>query len=474
MTDQLGTTREVRHSFAHRFASPGLASLGEVIHRRVIYPAILRCRGEQRMYAILRELESVATEPERLLRDRQISRLGDTLDYVAGHVRRYDGMSGTDSTPIERLREFPFLTKLDLQTSREELEADPAPKRTHAKTTGGSTGEPVTVLKDADAIAAERAATWLAYGWYGIRIADRGARFWGSPDRLGRRRLRLTLADFAMNRLRLSAFGITDESLADYWRRCRSFQPRYLYGYVSMLERFARYVEAEGLDGTSLGVRCVVTTSEALTEPQRYLLADVFGAPVQNEYGCGEVGPIAYSCTKDSMHLMSDNVFIELLDDENREVDAGQEGAVVVTDLNNRAMPLVRYRLEDRAIRGGSCDCGLGFPVLGSIRGREYDFVTTPDGRAFHGEYFMYLFEDLREAGHEIGGFKIIQTKPTSLDIRVEAPEEASVAITSAVRDAVDIPLGLESNVRIVSNIGLEGSGKLRVIENRVTGESPR
>lgn len=447
------------------------------LHKHLIYPTILRWRGEGAMYAELARLRGIQWDKPEVMRSRQLVRLEAALRYACEFTPYYSGYNFESSdvvNSVEALRSITFLTKADLQQNFDALRANPTPSRVHRKTTGGSTGQPVTVLKDARAIAMERAASWMAHGWFGIQIGDRGARFWGSPEAIGRRRLRFALADFAMNRVRMSAFGVTAERLAEYWMRCLVVRPQYLYGYVSMLEQFARFVREGGHNGKRLQLKCIVTTSEALGEPQRRLLEDTFGAPVQDEYGCGEVGPIAYECERGSLHVMSEHVFVELLDDDGREVVVGQEGAVVVTDLNNRAMPLIRYRLEDRAIRGNFCSCGRGFSVIQGIRGRRYDFVQTPDGRAYHGEYFMYVFEDLRDAGLAIGSFRIVQTKPESLWIDVQAPESAAERIRQAIIERVSVPLNMETTVHVMTQIPTSPSGKLRIIENRVASAASR
>lgn len=442
-----------------------------VVHKHLLFPAILRWRGESGMYSVLEQLRIIEAESPGRVRDRQLEKMASLLEYASRHSPFYEGKVGADGDAVlQRLRSAPILSKAQLQSEFNRLLASPMVDRTHRKTTGGSTGQPVTIVKDARAIAAERAATWLAHGWFGIDIGDRGARFWGSPQTLGRRRLRFAMADVAMNRIRLSAFGVTDDRLADYWRRCLRFRPQYLYGYVSMLERFARYLSERGLDGNSLNLKCIVTTSETLTSTQRSLLSSVFGAPVQNEYGCGEVGPVAYECERGSLHIMSQNIFVEILDERNQEVAPGVEGTVVVTDLNNRAMPLIRYRLEDRAVRGRDCECDRGFPVIGTITGRKYDFVRVPDGRSFHGEYFMYLFEDLRDDGLPIQCFRVVQTTNERLEVEIQAPADKEGAIALAVERRLSEDLGMRVDVGVVDQITLSASGKLRVIESRVDG----
>lgn len=443
------------------------------MHRRLIYPSVIWLRGEGSMYARLRELEKAQEWPPERLRRRQDARLGEALDHAwcrcPHYRRRWD--SEPPASPDEArayLRELPLLTKRDLQKHADGLAAHPRPRRITRKTTGGSTGEPVTVLKDREALARERAASWLAYGWFGVRIGDRGARFWGSPEALGRRRLRYLAADVAMHRIRFSAFAFDEADLDDYWERCLRFRPDYFYGYVSMLESFARHVRDRGHDPAELELKAVITTAEALTPPQRRLISETFGAPVQNEYGCGEFGPIAYECPEGSLHVMSENLLVELLGPEGEPVEVGETGEVVITDLGNRAMPLVRYRVGDHAVRGEEgCSCGRSFPVLEKVWGREYEFVRDAEGRRYHGEFFMYLFEDLAEKDLGVERFRVVQVSESDLRIEVKTDRDLSEEQEAYIRDYVTRrTTGLRPEIVRVPQIERAASGKHSVIRN--------
>jgi phenylacetate-CoA ligase len=448
--------------------------VNELIHGRLVYPGILRLIGESEMFSELERLKSLQYESGEEVRRAQLERLAQLLNYTARTSPIYESLLRsaspiTGANSLDVLRTLPMLTKQTLQDELDQLMAVPQPGRTSLKTTGGSTGQPVTVVKDAGATARERAATWLAYGWFGVRPGDRGARFWGSPRAVGKRRMRFALADAAMNRIRFSAFGFTEGELEAYWQRCLRFKPRYFYGYVSMLEAFARFVRESGKDGSTLGLKAVITTSEVLTESQRELIGETFRVPVQNEYGCGEVGPIAYECEAGSMHVMSENVFVELLDESGNPVSPGHEGEIVVTDLHNKALPLLRYRIRDYAFRLDECACARGFPVLGSIRGRAYDTITAPSGRSYHGEFFMYLFEDLRDAGGRFERFKIIQTGSSALDVEIQTRDMQDAALVATVQEQLKRELpDMQIDVRLVNEIELSGSGKHRLVENRI------
>jgi len=448
-------------------------ALSRSLHRNLVYPAVVGLRGEQSVFRHLRELEaSQWLSPEELER-RQCAALAETLRYASQYVPYYRETWGrsidvSPDTAQEVLAALPFLTKRELQEAADALVSERRPRRVTRKTTGGSTGQAVTLLKDREATAREMAASWLGYGWWGVRIGDRAVRFWGQPF-TRQRRLRFVAADLAMHRIRFSAFAFDSADLRAYWRRCLRFRPDYLYGYVSMLDAFACHLLDAGIDGRQLGLKLVVTTAEVLSEPQRAHLRAAFGCPVQNEYGCGEVGPIAYECPSGALHLMTGHLFVELVGPGDRAVGPGESGEVVVTDLANRATSLVRYRLGDFAVAGsGPCSCGRGFPTLQRIWGREYDFVETRDGRRFHGEFFMYLFEELQQKGIGVPQFQVVQEGPADLAIALLSPTEPTAEQLTHLKNRIALHLGsMRIAVTRVDRLERARSGKMAVIVNR-------
>jgi phenylacetate-CoA ligase len=442
--------------------------------RHVVYPAALAVTGQGATHRYLRRLRGAEHDPPERVRERQRRRL---LRLVArsrsGSEYYRDVLPAleSDTSLTEALSRIPVLERRTLQDSGERLCVPSFKGRVATKTTGGSTGAPVRVVKNADAVARERAASWLGYGWFGIRPGDRSVRFWGGATTASRR-LSAIAADGAMNRTTFAAFAFDESDLARYWERCLSIRPRWIYGYVSMIEEFARFVASRGYDGSGLGLDVVVTTAEALTEVQRDLISDVFGAPVQDEYGCGEVGPIAYECPQGSLHLMAENLLVEVVDDAGERMGTGGSGEILVTDLGNVAMPLIRYRIGDFGTVGTPCRCGRTLPVLQRVWGRAYDFVTDAKGRRYHGEFFMYLFEDLRRDGLAVDQFQVTQTPEGSIRIDVTGvesgrPESALEAIRGAAAARLpDVPIA----ARFVDEIQREASGKLRVIVNETAG----
>lgn len=448
------------------------------VHRHIVYPGIVTARGEQTVFDTLQLFRAMQRWTPERLRTYVEGQLRATLGYAAGRCAFYkDFWGGIDllhGDALDVLSRLPIIDKLTLQRSGVTLHASPVPARTTSKTTGGSTGQPVTVLKDRQALAMEMAASWLGYGWFGVAPGDRAVRFWGDPF-TWKRRLRYVAADFAMNRLRMSAFAFTDADLERYWQRCIDFAPDYFYGYASMLAGFGRYVQTAGYDGRRLRLKVIISTSEVLGGPQRALLEEVFGCPVQDEYGCGEVGPVAYSCVHRRLHVMSGNVVLEVLRGDRSPAGIGEPGELVITDLHNRAMPLVRYRVGDFGAWGTPCSCGLPFPTLERIYGREYDFVRGIDGRRFHGEFFLYIFEELQNAGYPLDQFQVVQTHSDRLRIDVVTTQPISDELRSRLMSRVEQHLPqMALELRRVADIKRAASGKMRLIINDVAAAERR
>ena len=387
--------------------------------------------------------------------------VSSTAHYAA--VAREVGIDPLKAEASDLLR-LPLLTKTDLVEHGDSLRGPIPSWQTSWKTTGGSTGVAVRLSKDRRATAAEQAASWRSYGWYGIRPGDRQARFWGTPQ-TQRTKVRYAAIDFVLNRDRFSAFAFRRDDLGRYYARVAKTRPSWVYGYVSMLVQFAQYCIDESLPLATVGVRAVVTTSEVLTAGDRAIISKAFAAPVYDEYGCGEVGAILYECELGTRHLMAENLFVELIPDPTPLEPAAAR--IVITDLHNRAMPLLRYDLGDRVLPIAPCSCGRGLPSFGSVFGRSYDFIETSDGTRYHGEFFLYVLESARDRGLPVRQAQFVQIATDLVELRIVAVtgregSEAGAWMASELERRCSGKLRV--NVKEVPAIEREASGKIRLI----------
>ena len=93
------------------------------------------------------------------------------------------------------------------------------------------------------------------------------------------------------------------------------------------------------------------------------------------------MGYIAIQCPENEhYHIQSENMYVEILNEDNQPCKEGEIGKVVVTPLHSFAMPLIRYAIGDYAKVGGICSCGRKLPVLTQIMGRVRNMLVLPTG----------------------------------------------------------------------------------------------
>ncbi len=201
-----------------------------------------------------------------------------------------------------------------------------------------------------------------------------------------------------LTQLTLPVWEIDSGKLQSIYDRLREFRPAYLMGYTSTIALLAEHMTDRSLvHDTTL--KAVVSIAETLTPSRRRVIRSCFHAPIANRYGLREFGAwSAQSCPEapDSLHINSEMVAIEFLDNNDRPVRPGELGRVVITDLLNRVMPFIRYDTGDLAVyEGGAvCPCGRGFARFGSVEGRSTEIIETPSGRTISATVIGRYFRD--------------------------------------------------------------------------------
>ncbi|MCS3904326.1 phenylacetate-CoA ligase [Methylohalomonas lacus] len=442
-----------------------LYNINTVIYKYLVYNPVLLVKG-QWLYPYLSELNKTQYTTSEVIEELQSRKLKKLLNIAKSNTLYYKEINYDPELPInDILNSIPILNKETLKINPDQLINKKFNKSTTRKISGGSTGTPVSILKNNKAMAQELAAAWRGYEWAGVGIGSKQARFWGVP--ITKYELwKARLIDLITNRKRFSAFKFSDVNLRDYIKVLDRFKPLYFYGYTSMLKQLALFLQRENILLKFKPVS-VISTAELLSEEDRALFKKYFKSNIFNEYGCGEVGTIAHECENGSLHINSENLILETVDDNGDRVDNGEIGNLLVTDLNNLAMPLIRYRLGDKCILSSDkCDCGRTLPVLKKIVGREYDFLVNKSGEYFHGEYFLYLFEELKRKGIVINSYQVIQTSPDNIDIYLNIStslDKIKKYITKHLQK--DFGYDIKINYHMVDELILEKSGKIRLIK---------
>lgn len=447
-------------------------SLSERLHGD-LYFALQKLRGRP-VRARMRQLQRWERLDRAAFERLCAARLAETLAHAKRRVPLY-------STEVWReafrrydpsdVRSWPVLERETVQSRGAELLAQPVPESLHYHSTSGSTGRPLRVAFDREADTWNRASIYRTLLWHGIPV--------GAP------RVMLAvpaasappLMDWVRN---LKFFSVRDLSAArlgevlDYVVRTR---PTYLWGLPSAILELARYARDEAPHLPRPVVPYVRVWGEMLFPAQREEIGQALGARLIETYGCEEIGMIAHECPAGSLHVLGEQVRVEILRD-GKPAAPGEVGDIALTALRNRAMPLVRYRIGDRgALASDPCSCGRPHPVLTAIEGRMGDVLCAADGTPVYGG--MLASGLWKILGHAptgaIGKVLYEQLDPLSWRVLVEAGPGFDDRLVAELVESVRGPFGARCQVEVqrVAEIPREPSGKFRYYRT-VAGNSPR
>lgn len=369
------------------------------VSRKALFRAALRTRRDA-----WRELELMRDaqwhHPDRVLAI-QSERLEKILLYAHRHVPYYTrlleqhGVVSGQRVRMDRFRDLPFLDKPTIRANFQAITSDEARRlKATPNRTGGSTGEPLEVLLDpAEVRVTGGVVLRLFYEWHGVRPGDPEVKLWGSTrdlfhtERWSLGELRQKVSGITL----LNAFQMTPERMEQYIGVLNRLRPAVLRGYSSNLYELAQFAHERGLAVHPPGR--VFSSAGTLYPHLRARMEKVYGCRVFNHYGSREVHSVAMECpVADGLHLSAFTHLVEVLDEQGRPCPPGVDGDLVITNLLNRAMPLIRYRIGDRgSLAQGTCACGRGLPRLAQVSGRRVDCFWTRDRRMIPGEYFIYL-----------------------------------------------------------------------------------
>jgi len=350
-------------------------------------------RDGYRVDSYVKELDSSQYLSAEQVRRIQLQKLVSLLSFCRDNNEFYSerlSQTGFDPAAIRSLGEvskLPILTKDDIRSAGDALFSRGYSRdSTVHNRTGGSTGVPLHTYMDYPAVSFKKAATLRHNAWANLRPGDRLAAVWGDTDKPQpfRTRLRNILTDRAIY---LDTLTFDKPHLARFVADIRTHRPPVLMGHAHSIYRFAEYVQSASIEDISFDG--IITTAMVLSDVERGTIESVFRAPVFNRYGCEELSIIASECeAHDGMHICSEGLYVEVL-----EETTSQPGKLIITDLVNYAMPMIRYEIGDYAVtQTGACACGRSLPRLKSVVGRTADFLYTPEKKPVFGISILDTF----------------------------------------------------------------------------------
>ncbi len=312
-------------------------------------------------------------------------KLFDIIEYAYNgsdfYKKLYDNanVKPSDIKSVEDLIKLPIVTKSMIQENTDSVIADeftkfPKSSRLDIKRTSGSTGKYLKIYwYDRDEIRS-MVPLWLV----------RNRKYKVSPDMnycafysaLYKANSIIDINEITRDKnfLGFSKLNLSYEKMVDYYKHLIDFKPVWMMLQPSIAYMMAEIVKKENLPALP-SLKYLELSGEYLFDHYRREVEDVFGVKAVNMYGCNETNAIAIELQDGNLHVLEENVFVEVLKDGKQVFD--EEGDIYVTSLNNHAMPFIRYETGDRGILSKNGDD----LILDVKTGRVSEYVSLENGK---------------------------------------------------------------------------------------------
>ncbi len=319
--------------------------------------------------------------------------------------------------------------------------------------TAGSTGKSFTLYVSEEGAKRRIANSYRIFFLHGYSIFDKKAMVVGFVE-TEERRWRNWVG------IQRNAMVPLEKSLDEQVRFLVKYKPHIIDAYPSRLNSVAQFIVDHNIKIRR--PKIITTNSETLFPAVRSRIEEAFGAKVTCVYDSWEFGQMAWECPKhNGLHINADSLVMQIMSGS-QELNDGQSGEIVLTDLDNYAMPFIRYNIRDRGAKLlRKCNCGIAFPVLESISGRSNDFVFSPTGQ----ELSPLVIDQTVKLHQGIVEYQIIQDSIAGLTIEMVVANDYDYDTDKKIRQQLT---DLFKFSKIVINhpvcIKRTDSGKLRTV----------
>lgn len=378
------------------------------------------------LYQLISEYDRSQYFPHEELEKLQLNKFKELSLFAKEHVRFYrkafKDIDLENLSDLNSLDAFPILEKDQLRKSIEDFKpSDGAGISLRRNSTSGSSGKKLVFYTEANNYHTQ-AIRMRSEKWMGLGLFPKTYTIWGAnwDVKLANRGFKNKLKAWLKNSVVLSGYNLRDSDIEEYLKMMRKVKVEKLVSYPSILFTLAKYSKEHNLP---LRPKAIVSAGERLYDHQRALIEEVFNCKIFNFFASRDVPVIAQECEHGSMHIMSENVLVEVQTDLG-EIKRAGEGDLIVTHFHNRATPFIRYRNGDRvSIAHEKCQCGRTLPVLKEVMGRTFEVIDFPNGNRVSGTFWTLISKSVPG----IDEIEIIQKKDKSILFRFVAKREVDI-----------------------------------------------
>lgn len=337
--------------------------------RRTVFWSLDRVKGKPIRNAY-KDIEEKITSGEHSTLE-----LKNLIDHTIETVPHYKALV-QGGRVLQKLSDFPVMTKADYKENYEAfLSEEYKGKKLHEMSTSGSTGTPFVVKMDMRKRKRVNAEFIYFNRIAGQKLGDRYMylKTW--------KKKKSELESLAQNVIAIDILKLNETTLEKIRMQLKSDKKiRSILAYASTYEILADYLVKKGDSKTDFNLDAIFTSSTLMTKTMKDKLEELFGCPVIDRYSSQENGLLAQTAGgEDFFRINTASYHIELLSLHSDEpVNPREVGRVVVTDIYNYAMPMIRYDTGDLAVSDDEHRSHL--MTLKNLEGRRVDIIYDTRG----------------------------------------------------------------------------------------------
>jgi phenylacetate-CoA ligase len=448
------------------------------IHNAVILPLLEpeRHRGLLRRMRQFELYDALPQEEQLAIQERKVRAILEHAYATTPYYRRlFDeaGFSASRWRTGERMA-FPTLTRDLVRANGDDLRSRAfSDAMLRRATTGGTTSVPVRIWRDIEALREKTAMQFHLNRGSGFDQGMPVLNIWGAE-----RDLVLTpgwrwklYEQVLMRRHNAGAGQLSEAVLANFADKLDRYRPRIVFGYAATIGIFAEYLSAQGKPFHK--PEQVIVTAEPITAEMRRRMEQIFDCPVTEQYGSRDIGMVAKQCgAGQRLHFHPAACYTEFV--YAGDSTEGPMYKLVVTDLLNRGMPMIRYDTDDCVLLDeGPCGCGSWYPSVKKVLGRAVDNFTMPDGSVVTGIAVTAAIARIQGGFFHVRQIQLIQKGIEQFHLRYAAEGEVPEIQAELGKFRAEIEKLLQVRVHWtaerVHEIQRERSGKMRFCISEVS-----
>lgn len=407
----------------------------------------------------MRDIENIVERRSPVPELLEEKLLNELIAYVVENVPYYEKFRQTDFSG------FPVVNKMTIRENEKEFMARNFDiTKAKAVTTSGSTGTPFTVYHDKKKRLRHSADNlfFMKMAGYNIGSPLYYMRVWNKMCRHGR------LSAFLTNIKQIEIGNLSDSVISQIINGLQKDKRRKaLLAFASTYEAFYQYLYRSGVSHIDANIETIISMSEHLSDDTRKEIEKIFGSSVVSRYSNMENGFIAQQPVGEDFYLINNASYkVELLDlDRDVPVGLGKLGRIVVTDLFNYSMPLIRYDTGDLGMFGKVQYRNRDVVALVSVEGRKADTIFQTNGNIAS----SYIITNTMWPYKEIRQWQFVQV--SKCDYKFIINGHIDDVQKQELENTLKEYLGEDAHFdyEFVNDIPVLSSGKRRMIVNQMT-----